>query len=72
MFENDGKFFWTILGIIAVVLTMLFSFLSMDRVGNCISDGGVWDDDQKICRYDCRAWTKELGCISLDEGNHKN
>ena len=32
---------------------------------------GVWDYDQKICRYDCLAWTKEKGCIPLDEPEQK-
>ena len=30
---------------------------------HCADDGGIWDDEKEICRYDCDAWDKEKGCI---------
>jgi hypothetical protein len=34
---------------------------------HCADDGGIWDDEKEICRYDCSSWDKEKGCISLTE-----
>ncbi len=42
-------------------------FLIFDDIGGCLEMGGVWDDDLKICRYDCLKWTKEDGCIPLPD-----
>lgn len=30
---------------------------------HCADDGGIWDDEKEICRYDCSSWDKEKGCI---------
>lgn len=59
-------FFWgaALLFLGAAVLLLLYFF---DEEGSCMDLDGVWDHDQKICRYDCLAWTKETGCIPHDD-----
>lgn len=53
------------IGIISSIL-----FLMFDREGYCLSEeGGVWDDNQKICRQDCLTWNKKDGCIPITEEN---
>ena len=52
----------------AAVLLLLYFF---DEEGSCMDLDGVWDHDQKICRYDCLAWTKETGCIPHDDPGSK-
>lgn len=42
-------------------------FPDFDQVGDCYKDGGVWDRNEERCRYDCKGWNKELGCIPLDK-----
>ena len=56
-------------GIIAL-LTLCFVVLVLyffDESGSCMDLDGVWDDEQKICRYDCLAWSKKTGCVPLDK-----
>ena len=36
---------------------------NIDLVGDCADDGGVWDDEYEICRFDCEHWNKNEGCI---------
>ena len=50
---------------IAFVTAMFFFYF--DSVGNCLDAGGVWDEDQKICRRDCDKWEKDKGCIVFDK-----
>ncbi len=34
---------------------------------SCADEGGVWDNEYQECRFDCRKWTKETGCIMLTD-----
>jgi hypothetical protein len=46
-----------------------------DDEGYCLSQqNGVWDNKQKICRYDCIKWDKERGCVKEEQlrDNEKN
>ncbi len=53
----------------AFIATMAFFYF--DSAGNCLDAGGVWDEDQKICRYDCDKWKKGKGCIVFDKIDDK-
>ena len=58
------SFFLLLIGILVVCFICLFT----DDVGYCLSEAhGVWDYDQNICRHDCLKWTKEDGCIPLNQ-----
>ncbi len=46
----------------------IFLYIVFDDKGYCLSQQhGVWDNDQKICRYDCIKWDKERGCVKEDQ-----
>lgn len=36
---------------------------NIDFVGDCADDGGVWDDEYRVCRFDCMHWNEKDGCI---------
>jgi len=43
-------------------------YIVFDDKGYCLSSQhGVWDNEQKICRYDCIKWDKERGCVKEDQ-----
>lgn len=65
------KIFWRIVYSLAALFMIPFlimcSMFLFDNLGNCKSDGGVWDYDQKTCRQDCLYWNKTNGCIKLTD-----
>ena len=52
-------FFWlmAIAGFFSIFLR------NTDLVGDCADSGGVWDDEYRVCRFDCHHWNKKDGCI---------
>ena len=40
---------------------------NIDLVGDCADDGGVWDDEYRVCRFDCVHWNEKDGCILLSD-----
>ena len=32
-----------------------------------MDEGGVWDSEFGICRYDCQTWSKETGCTLISD-----
>ena len=65
------KFLFALLVLLFLPVAAIFVYLVFDDAGYCLEHGGVWDHDQKICRYDCLAWTKETGCIPHDDPGSK-
>ena len=57
---------------VCLAAILVFIYLAFDDKGHCLSEeGGVWDDNQKICRQDCLTWNKKDGCIPITEENIK-
>ncbi len=65
--KNMAKIILIIYCIIAALLLAPFLYFAFDRVGNCASDGYVWDDNLKECRKDCLHWNEKKGCIKLSD-----
>ena len=67
------KFIKTILRIIYKLFIYLFALLGFmmvvfhnvdtSHIESCIDDGGVWDDDYEECRFECKSWSKDTGCV---------
>ncbi len=55
-------FFWVV--VIGLCLIWIY-----DQDGSCIDVGGVWDNVEKRCRYDCLTWNEEDGCVPLEKKN---
>ena len=55
--------------LIGVVIIATALYLFFDKAGNCLDTGGVWDADNKRCRFDCDKWQKAKGCIVLNESD---
>ena len=51
---------------VLIVFTVSF-YLYFDKHGNCLDDGGVWDEKQHKCRFDCDKWQKDIGCIVFND-----
>jgi len=45
---------------------------NIDLVGDCADDGGVWDDEYRVCRFDCNHWNAKEGCILLSDEELEN
>lgn len=45
---------------------------NIDLVGDCADDGGVWDDEYKVCRFDCNHWNAKEVCILLSDEELEN
>ncbi|MBQ7660104.1 MAG: hypothetical protein IJS26_05165 [Alphaproteobacteria bacterium] len=54
-------YFFAIIGFLTVFLP------HADERENCADDGGVWDDEFQSCRFDCRTWQKERGCVMISD-----
>ena len=57
---------------IVIYFFSFFGFLTIfesntDYKGNCLDDGGVWDDEFQSCRFDCHTWQKESGCDMISD-----
>lgn len=65
------KIFWCVVYSLAALFMIpfliMFGLFLFDDIGNCKSDGGVWDYDQKTCRQDCLYWSKTKGCVKLTD-----
>ena len=60
--------FWNICAIIGLVISVYFLYIVFDDKGYCLSSQhGVWDNKQKICRYDCIKWDEERGCVKEEQ-----
>lgn len=66
------KFIFALFVLLLLPIAAIFVYLVFDDAGYCLEHGGVWDYDRKICRYDCLAWTKESGCVPLDDPDQGN
>ena len=62
------------IGFLIVFSIFIFSLIDEyeikheDTNPECADDGGVWDSEFGICRYDCHTWSKETGCtLILDD-----
>ena len=41
---------------------------NIDLVGDCADDGGVWDKEYNLCRFDCQYTGKGDGCVLRTDG----
>ena len=49
-------FFFAFLGIATVFIP------GSDKADICADEGGVFDYEFSVCRFDCHTWKKETGC----------
>ena len=53
----------------SITFFIFLSFVGLYILGfvgpkdECFDDGGVWDNEHEVCRFDCTGWDKETGCI---------
>ncbi len=62
-----AKSILTLFFILIGVLVAIFCYLWFDDVGNCASDGDIWDYNEERCRSDCLAFSKRKGCVYMDK-----
>ena len=56
-----------LIGCLAVCVLIGIILFPGDEPGSCADDGGVWDDELKVCRFDCHHWNKKDGCILITD-----
>lgn len=62
------RFLWNVCAVVGLCIIGYFFFLISDDKGYCLSEQhGVWDDNQKICRFDCIKWDKDRGCLKEED-----
>ena len=61
-------YIWAILSFAVCIGFVLLGLLGISEpIDGCMDDGGVWDNEYEVCRFDCRKWTEETGCIMLTD-----
>ena len=61
-------YIWAVFSFLVCFLLVILRVTGLSGpIDGCYDDGGVWDDEHEVCRFDCRKWIKEKGCIMLTD-----
>ena len=45
---------------------------SSDEADTCAEEGGVFDNEFHVCRFDCHTWQKDTGCDLMTDQELEN
>lgn len=61
------KIIFGLIFVISAIVGFIFLLFRFHILDDCQDLGGVWDSEYNECRFDCRKWSKETGCILLSD-----